>query len=87
VRERAACWWDTDAKQLSDEEFRSNFCMCWKTFYYVCDLVEARVQCKDTQFRDALDIERVVAMALWRLATGAWAAVRGSRSGRKRIAR
>ena len=70
VRPRAACWWDTDAQLLDDAEFRGHFRMCWDTFYAVCDLLRDRIERQDTQMHNAVHYEKVVAMALWRLATG-----------------
>ena len=70
VRPRAASWWDTDAQEMDDAEFRSHFRMCWETFYAVCDVVRDAVERQDTQLRSAIHFEKVTAMALWRLATG-----------------
>jgi hypothetical protein len=70
VAPRAACWWDTDAQNLDDADFRTHFRMCWATFYFVCDVVRDAVERQDTQLRDAIHFEKATAMALWRLATG-----------------
>ena len=70
TKPRAACRWDTDAQVMDDAEFRSHFRMCWDTFYAVCDLLRDRIERQDTRLRNAIHFEKVVAMALWRLATG-----------------
>jgi|688.fasta_scaffold229182_3 hypothetical protein len=71
ARERSACWWDTEAQDFDDKEFRSNFRMCWETFYFVADTIRPQIQRQDTTWRPALGFQRVTAMALYRLATGA----------------
>jgi hypothetical protein len=71
VRERPACWWDTTAQELDDKDFRSNFRMCWDTFYFVADTLRPQIQRQDTHWRQALGFQKVTAMALYRLATGA----------------
>lgn len=71
ARERSACWWDTEAQDFDDKEFRSNFRMCWETFYFIADTIRPQIQRQDTTWRPALGFQRVTAMALYRLATGA----------------
>jgi hypothetical protein len=71
VRERPAAWWDTTAQEFDDAEFRSNFRMCWETFYFVADMLRPQIQRQDTRWREALGFQKVTAIALYRLATGA----------------
>jgi hypothetical protein len=71
VRSRNTSWWDGDAQDLDDAEFRSYFRMVWSAFYALADDLKPDVQLKDTRYRKAVDYEAVVAMALYRLATGA----------------
>ena len=45
--------------------------MGWETFYFVADTLRPQIQRKDTRWRQALGFQKVTAMALYRLATGA----------------
>jgi hypothetical protein len=70
-RERNLSWWEGDAQDLDDNEFRSHFRMDWNAFYTLADDLRPDIERKNTRFRNAVDYEAVVAMALYRLATGA----------------
>jgi hypothetical protein len=70
ARDRHLCWWDGEAQDLSDAEFRTFFRMTWDPFYHLADLLRPDVERQTTKFRDAIDYEKVVAMALYRLGTG-----------------
>lgn len=68
--DRAPSWWETMAPGLSDKEFRSHFRACWATFHYIVDAVGDAVEAKTTGWRAAIPRDKVVAIALYRLATG-----------------
>ena len=70
VQHKSSCWWNGDAQDLDDADFRAHFRMEWTAFYALADELRPDVQRQNTRFRDALDYEAVVAMALYRLATG-----------------
>jgi len=72
VRDRRQCWWDGDAQDLDDADFRSYFRMEWSSFYALADDLRPDVQGQKTRFRASVDYEAAVAMALYRLATGAY---------------
>lgn len=67
---KAPSWWDTTVPNLSDADFRSNFRVCPDTFEYIVGEVAGAVQAADTRWRKALPAQKVVAIALYRLATG-----------------
>ena len=52
------------------QQFRADFCMAPETFSDIVTLVRNRLEKQDNQFREAVPIEKRVAIALWRLATG-----------------
>ena len=53
-----------------DHWWKENFRMSWATFEYICRLVGPAIARQNTRMRDAIPIERRVAVSLWRLATG-----------------
>ena len=71
VRSRSTCWWEGDAQDLDDVEFRSYFRMEWSAFYGLADDLKPDLERSTTRFRTAIDYETVLAMGLYRLATGA----------------
>ena len=44
--------------------------MSWATFEYICRLVGPAIARQNTRMRDAIPVEKRVAVSLWRLATG-----------------
>ena len=50
--------------------WRSHFRMSGSTFNILIDLLRPRMEKRDTNFREAIPIERRIAIALWRLANG-----------------
>lgn len=53
-----------------DVVWRENFRVSRATFEYIVQLVDAELSRRDTPFRNAVPIEKRVAVSLWRLATG-----------------
>ena len=82
VKHKSSCWWNDDAQDLDDAGFRAEFRMEWSAFYALADDLRLDVQRQDTKFRAALDYEAVVAMALYRLATGVARTGRGAHASR-----
>ena len=50
--------------------WREHFRMSRRTFQFVVNLVRDSIEKRDTRFREAVSIEKRVAVALWRLASG-----------------
>ena len=50
--------------------WREHFRISRQTFRFVCDLVRPHLARQDTNMRRAIPVEKRVAVALWRLATG-----------------
>ena len=53
-----------------DPYWREHFRMSRRTFQFVVNLVRNSMEVRDTPFREAVSIEKRVAVALWRLASG-----------------
>ena len=69
VKERSCDWWDRIASGFSDEQWRENFRVSRETFNYLCLELKGEIKKKDTKLRQAVSVERRVAITLWRLAT------------------
>ena len=52
------------------QQFKADFCVTLDTFMNIVTLVRNRLEKKHTRFREAVPIEKRVAIALWCLATG-----------------
>jgi len=50
--------------------WKENFQVSWATFEYICRLVGPAIVRQNTQMRDAVPVEKRVAVSLWRLVTG-----------------
>ena len=53
-----------------DHWWKENFRMSRATFEYICRLVGPAIAQQNTRMRDAIPVEKRVAVSLWRLATG-----------------
>ena len=62
--------WNNRNDLAIGEQFRADFRMTSDTFMDIVTLVRNRLEKQDTQFREAVPIEKKVAIALWGLATG-----------------
>ena len=67
--------WFTDLWEKRNDEnfegfFKEDFRIYPNTFVDIINLVEGSISKQDTAFRKAIPIEKRVAVALWRLATG-----------------
>jgi hypothetical protein len=60
-RERNLSWWEGDAQDCDDDEFRSHFRMDWNAFYKLADDLRPDIERKNTRLRKAVDYEAVVA--------------------------
>lgn len=56
--------------QYEDHLWREHFRVNRNTFHFICGLVGSQMMRQDTILRQAIPVEKRVAVALWRLATG-----------------
>ena len=68
-KDRSSEWWDRVVSHFTREEWKENFRMDPSTFRYLCNEVSTTLNRRSTVMRDAISVERRVAMTLWRLAT------------------
>ena len=64
------CLWELRRSQFADEFFHREFRMTSNTFLYVMDLMTPSMSKQNTVFREAIAIQKRVAIAIWRVATG-----------------
>ena len=57
-------------RRALDHWWKENFHMSRATFEYICRLVGPAIARQNTRMRDAIPVEKRVAVSLWRLATG-----------------
>uniref|UniRef100_A0A8C4Y9J3 DDE Tnp4 domain-containing protein n=1 Tax=Gopherus evgoodei TaxID=1825980 RepID=A0A8C4Y9J3_9SAUR len=70
ARETSTEWWDHIVLQSwDDEQWLQNFRMRKATFMGLCDDLASNLRRMNTRFRDALSVEKRVAIAIWKLAT------------------
>uniref|UniRef100_A0A8C4VZ86 DDE Tnp4 domain-containing protein n=1 Tax=Gopherus evgoodei TaxID=1825980 RepID=A0A8C4VZ86_9SAUR len=70
ARETSTEWWDHIVLQSwDDEQWLQNFRMRKATFMGLCDDLAPNLRRMNTRFRDALSVEKRVAIAIWKLAT------------------
>ena len=71
VLERPQFWFENMVlNQYADNIWQEHFRISRQTFQFVCNLVEPHLVPQDTNMRRAIPVEKRVAVALWRLATG-----------------
>ncbi|CAM1312244.1 Uncharacterised protein r2_g2256 [Pycnogonum litorale] len=68
-RNKSTDWWDNVVNGFTTQQWNKNFRVSYETFLYICDQLRPIIQLKDTNMRKAVDIERAVAITLWRLST------------------
>ena len=72
--EREERWFQNLYENILNPEYekhwKMNFRVTGETFLQLINLVRARMEKRDTNFRKAIPIEKRVAIALWRLSTG-----------------
>ena len=56
--------------RLPDDTWKEHFRLSRQTFLKICDLVRPELSRQDTRLRSAIPLEKRVAVALYRLATG-----------------
>lgn len=68
---RPQLWFDDMLQNRNEDRFwREHFRISRNTFQFICNLVRPELTRQDTTMRQAIAVEKRVAVALWRLATG-----------------
>ncbi|XP_077523192.1 uncharacterized protein LOC144134077 [Amblyomma americanum] len=67
---RGSSWWETTQPHLSEDDFRGHFRMNRHTFNYVVSVCDC-MRHVDTNMRDAIPLEKRVAIGIYRLASSA----------------
>ena len=71
VLERPQFWFEHMVlSHYENNIWREHFRISTQTFRFVCDLVRSHLARQDTNMRKGIPVEKRVAVALWRLATG-----------------
>nr|XP_055049367.1 uncharacterized protein LOC129434466 [Misgurnus anguillicaudatus] len=71
VKVRSQHWWeDIVLASFTEQDWVSSFRMGRRTFAYLCVSLKSRIIKRDTHLRQAIPIQKRVAVALWYLATG-----------------
>ncbi|XP_016328345.1 uncharacterized protein LOC107677823 [Sinocyclocheilus anshuiensis] len=68
---RASEWWDVIVPGFTDTQWLENFRMSEETFIHLCNKLRPAMERQDTNFRVCVPLKKRVAIALWKLATGA----------------
>lgn len=63
-------WWDVNVPGFTHEQWLQNFRMSEQTFIYLCDKLRPALERQNTSFSQCVPLKKMVAIALWRLATG-----------------
>ena len=70
IKERSGEWWDRIVNgRFTEEEWVENFRMGKDIFMYLCNELRSEISKEDTIFHQAVTVEKLVAIALWSLAT------------------
>ena len=70
VKHRSDQWWkDVQSGKYGEEWWRENLRMSEHTFHILCSELRPHIQKMNTVLRDAVSVERRVAVAVWKLAT------------------
>ncbi|XP_065903783.1 uncharacterized protein [Dysidea avara] len=68
--ERSSYWWDYIVlRTFTPVDWMDNFRISWETFYYLCQKLGPVIQRENTQLRNAIPVNKRLAMTLWCLAT------------------
>ena len=69
VHPQAHDWWDKVVPSWNNIRFISNFRVSRRTFKYICQRLAPVLQRRDTNYCNAIPVDKRVAMAIWRMAT------------------
>ncbi|XP_034534416.1 protein ANTAGONIST OF LIKE HETEROCHROMATIN PROTEIN 1 [Notolabrus celidotus] len=63
-------WWESVVPDFSPRQFEKTFRMSQETFEYICTQVKHVMEKKNTNYRLCVPVQKRVAIAVWKLATG-----------------
>ena len=66
---RASTWWESIVPEFTNRQWVDNFRMSEETFMYLCNKMRPVLKRQDTNFRLCVPLKKIVAIALWKLAT------------------
>ncbi|KAG5854939.1 hypothetical protein ANANG_G00043380 [Anguilla anguilla] len=69
VHSRATEWWEIVVPTFTEAQWIKNFRMSKDTFLYLCRRLQPELGRHDTNYRYCVPIQKIVAIALWKLAT------------------
>lgn len=67
---RSQYWWDTIVPDFDALQFMQNFRVSRESFEYICGRVQFVIGKRNTNYRLCVPIQKRVAIAIWKLATG-----------------
>ena len=67
---RATEWWDVIVPGFNTTQWVQNFRMSKETIIYLCNKLRPMMESQDTSFRVCVPLQKRLAIALWKLATG-----------------
>ncbi|XP_054591109.2 uncharacterized protein [Nothobranchius furzeri] len=67
---RCSDWWDNYVPRYTDAQWLQHFRMSEETFMFLCNKLRPALQQKYTFFRECVPLRKIVAIALWKFATG-----------------
>ena len=70
VLTRDQFWFENNLNNGDDQMWKEHFRVSKRTFDFICDLVRPELSRQNTRLRLAIPLEKRVAVAIWRLATG-----------------
>ena len=71
-RKRSDDWWNVIVdKNFKEEDWVKNFRVSKRTFLFLCEELHPFLYKKDTKLRQAIPVNKRIAVSLWRLATNA----------------
>eukprot|EP00794_Sanderia_malayensis_P017876 gene17876-19655_t len=72
-KSRSGNWWESIVLNcFTDQDWLKNFRMKKATFVFICEQLRPYLQKEDSNMRKAIPVEKRLAIALWRLATGSY---------------
>ena len=69
TRPRTSAVWEEMLHSLTDSQWREHFRMTRTTFVWLCNKLRPYISRQDTRLRKCVEVEKRVALTLWRLAT------------------
>ncbi|XP_029918172.1 protein ANTAGONIST OF LIKE HETEROCHROMATIN PROTEIN 1 [Myripristis murdjan] len=67
---RSRYWWDSIVPDFTAQQFINNFRVSRESFQYICDNIKDILAKQDTNYRLCVPVQKRIAIAIWKLATG-----------------